>query len=81
MPIHCDEGSQTALGELEEKEAELQDCLSFQTWIKGELARACEDCRDKFIDLIDDKTIILQAAELRIVDQLDNLYLLKDPEH
>ena len=28
---------------------------------------------------IDDQTIVLQAAELRIVDQLDNLYLLEDP--
>lgn len=30
--------------------------------------------------MIDFNTIILQAADLRIVDQLDNLYLLKDPE-
>jgi hypothetical protein len=41
---------------------------------------ACVDCQEKFVELIDFNTIILQAAELRIVDQLDNLYLLKDPE-
>lgn len=28
---------------------------------------------------IDDQTIILQASQLRIVDQLDNLYLLEEP--
>lgn len=33
----------------------------------------------RFMMEIDDQTIILQAAELRIVDQLDNLYLLEDP--
>lgn len=49
-------------------------------WIAAELQRACLDCRQDFIDTIDDNIIILQAAELRIIDQIDNLYLLKDPE-
>ena len=33
----------------------------------------------RFMMEIDDQTIILQASQLRIVDQLDNLYLLEDP--
>lgn len=33
----------------------------------------------RFMMEIDDQTIILQASQLRIVDQLDNLYLLEEP--
>ena len=80
LPLNCDADSQNALMSAHQSDDDLQDCLSFQHWVLLELAQACEDCRDKFITLIDDNTIILQAAELRIVDQLDNLYLLEDPE-
>lgn len=62
------------------KDIELDDCLSYSNWVNQELEKSCGECGETFLQMIDDQTIILQAAELRIVDQLDNLYLLEDPE-
>lgn len=79
MPDHCDSGSVEARETLINKELELEDCLTFNEWLKEQIQLTCSECAMRFMMEIDDQTIILQASQLRIVDQLDNLYLLEDP--
>ena len=79
MPDHCDDDSQELRETLVNKELELEDCLTFNFWLTEQIQLTCSECAMRFMMEIDDQTIILQAAELRIVDQLDNLYLLEDP--
>ena len=79
LPVNCDEDSQNALLALREAVDNLGDCLTFKQWLEGELQEACTECADELVVSIDDNWIILQAAELRIIDQQDNLYLLEDP--
>lgn len=79
MPDHCDSGSIEARETLINKELELEDCLTFNEWLKEQIQLTCSECAMRFMMEIDDQTIILQASQLRIVDQLDNLYLLEDP--
>ena len=79
LPVNCDEDSQDALLALEEAVENLSDCLTFKQWLEGEVQEACTDCAEDITVSIDDNWIILQAAELRIIDQQDNLYLLEDP--
>ena len=79
MPDHCDSGSIEARESLINKELELEDCLTFNEWLKEQIQLTCSECAMRFMMEIDDQTIILQASQLRIVDQLDNLYLLEDP--
>ena len=76
---HCDQESHDARDLLIAKELELEDCLTFNNWLLEQLQLTCSDCAMRFMMEIDDQTIVLQAAQLRIVDQLDNLYLLEDP--
>ena len=79
LPVNCDQDSQDALLALREAVENLSDCLTFKQWLEAELQEACIDCEGELMDSIDDNWIILQAAELRIIDQQDNLYLLEDP--
>jgi len=79
LPVNCDQDSQDALTALAEAVENLGDCLTFKQWLEGERSEACTDCADDLAVSIDDNWIILQAAELRIIDQQDNLYLLEDP--
>lgn len=79
LPVNCDQDSQDALLALNEAVENLGDCLTFKQWLEAELQEACTDCAEDLSESIDDNWIILQAAELRIIDQQDNLYLLEDP--
>jgi hypothetical protein len=79
LPVNCDQDSQDALLALNEAVENLGDCLTFKQWLEAELQEACTDCAEDLTESIDDNWIILQAAELRIIDQQDNLYLLEDP--
>jgi hypothetical protein len=80
LPSNCDEDSQNARSALVADELELENCLTFAQWIGTRLQDCCTTTEKNILQAIDDETIIFQASELRIVDQLDNLYLLLDPE-
>lgn len=80
LPDNCSDDHKEVLRITTEKDIELEDCLSYGEWISETLQKACTDCGETFLQQMDDELVILQAAELRIVEQLDNLYLLEDPE-
>ena len=76
---NCDQASQDILDDLVTMNNMLADCISNQNYLDTRLNDACIGCEPKFNNAIDINMIVLTAAELRITDQLDNLYLLKDP--
>ena len=54
MPDHCDNDSQETREELERKELELEDCLTFNFWLTEQLQLTCSECAMRFMMEIDD---------------------------
>ena len=53
LPENCDADAHTALEALNAKDMELEDCLSYKTWINNKIDELCNECYDGIMAEID----------------------------